>query len=113
MKSLIRKKLLFILVRPFYSEKGWVINKSHRKKWGIGSEINLVSNYTEADVILLPYPINYYIINGLSDYSHPCQILSDLLTIEETIGEIKNKFICWVGDFNNVLRSLIHLQKIY
>ena len=64
--------------------------------------------------ILYLKSLNYLpIINGLSDYSHPCQILSDLLTIEETIGEIKNKFICWVGDFNNVLRSLIHLQKIY
>ena len=53
------------------------------------------------------------IINGLSDYSHPCQILSDLLTIEESIGSIKSKLICWIGDFNNVLRSLIQLQKIY
>ena len=53
------------------------------------------------------------IINGLSDYSHPCQILADLLTIEESIGAIKSKLICWIGDFNNVLRSLIHLQNIY
>jgi len=53
------------------------------------------------------------IINGLSDYSHPCQILSDLLTITEKLGEIKNQKICWVGDYNNVLRSLIELQYIY
>ena len=53
------------------------------------------------------------IINGLSDYSHPCQILSDLLTINEKIGDIKNKTISWVGDYNNVLRSLIHLQNLY
>jgi len=58
--------------------------------------------------------LNYLpIINGLSDYSHPCQILSDLLTINESIGNIKNKTISWIGDYNNVLRSLIHLQKIY
>ena len=38
------------------------------------------------------------IINGLSDYSHPCQILSDLLTINEIFGSIKNKKISWVGD---------------
>ena len=48
------------------------------------------------------------IINGLSDYSHPCQILSDMLTINEKIGNIKNKKIAWIGDYNNVLRSLIH-----
>jgi len=53
------------------------------------------------------------IINGLSDYSHPCQILSDMLTINENIGNIKNKKICWIGDYNNVLRSLIELQYLY
>jgi ornithine carbamoyltransferase len=53
------------------------------------------------------------IINGLSDFSHPCQILSDMLTINEKIGNIKNKQITWVGDYNNVLRSLIDLQVLY
>ncbi len=53
------------------------------------------------------------IINGLSDFSHPCQILSDLLTINEKLGNIKNQRICWVGDYNNVLRSLIELQSLY
>ena len=53
------------------------------------------------------------IINGLSDYSHPCQILSDMLTIDEQIGNIKNKKISWIGDYNNVLRSLIELQNLY
>ena len=53
------------------------------------------------------------IINGLSDISHPCQILSDMLTINEKIGNIKNKQITWVGDYNNVLRSLIELQILY
>ena len=53
------------------------------------------------------------IINGLSDYSHPCQILSDMLTIDEKIGNIKNKKITWIGDYNNVLRSFIELQSLY
>jgi len=53
------------------------------------------------------------IINGLSDYSHPCQILSDMFTINERLGAIKNKLITWVGDYNNVLRSLIQLQNLY
>jgi ornithine carbamoyltransferase len=53
------------------------------------------------------------IINGLSDFSHPCQILSDALTINEKLGDIKNQKICWVGDYNNVLRSLIELQILY
>ncbi len=53
------------------------------------------------------------IINGLTNFSHPCQILGDLLTIQEKIGKISNKKICWIGDYNNVLRSLVQLQKIY
>ena len=53
------------------------------------------------------------IINGLSDYSHPCQILSDIFTIEESLGKIKSKKITWLGDFNNVLISLIQAAEIF
>jgi ornithine carbamoyltransferase len=48
------------------------------------------------------------IINGLSEQSHPCQIMSDILTFEETKGDIKNKTITWLGDGdNNMSNSLI------
>ena len=53
------------------------------------------------------------IINGLTEYSHPCQILGDFLTILENFKSYKNLQITWIGDFNNVLISLLHLQKIY
>ena len=53
------------------------------------------------------------IINGLSDISHPCQILSDIFTIEESIGKIENKKIVWLGDYNNVLNSLIEAAEIF
>ncbi len=53
------------------------------------------------------------IINGLTDFSHPCQILGDFLTIQEKIKNYKNMQITWIGDFNNVLISLLHLQSIY
>jgi len=46
------------------------------------------------------------IINGLSDHSHPCQGLADLLTIREHCGAIAGKKIVFVGDGNNVARSL-------
>ena len=49
------------------------------------------------------------IINGLTDRSHPCQILADLLTLEEAWGEpVAGKTVAWVGDGNNVCASLIH-----
>ena len=41
------------------------------------------------------------IINGLSDISHPCQIMSDILTFEEYRGDIEGKTIAWLGDGNN------------
>ena len=53
------------------------------------------------------------IINGLSNYSHPCQILSDIFTIEEHLGKIENRTIAWIGDFNNVLTSLIQASQIF
>jgi len=53
------------------------------------------------------------IINGLTEYSHPCQILGDFLTLQEHLNSIKKANIAWIGDYNNVLRSLIHLQNIY
>jgi ornithine carbamoyltransferase len=48
------------------------------------------------------------IINALSDFSHPCQILASLLTIKEHLGEISGKKLVWLGDENNVLNSYIH-----
>ncbi len=53
------------------------------------------------------------IINGLTEYSHPCQILGDFLTLQENFKNYKKLSIVWIGDYNNVLRSLIHLQNIY
>ncbi len=46
------------------------------------------------------------IINGLSDQGHPCQALSDLLTMQETLGSLAGKTLVFVGDANNVARSL-------
>ena len=51
------------------------------------------------------------IINGLTEYSHPCQIMGDFLTLQEKFKNYKNVSIAWIGDYNNVLRSLIHLQN--
>ncbi len=47
------------------------------------------------------------IINGLTNLSHPCQIMSDIMTFEELKGSIINKKIAWLGDGNNIVYSLI------
>ena len=46
-------------------------------------------------------------INGLTNLSHPCQIMSDIMTFEELKGSVKKKKIAWFGDGNNVTYSLI------
>lgn len=47
------------------------------------------------------------IINGLTDYCHPCQVLADLMTIREHKGCIKGNKLCYIGDGNNMTNSLI------
>jgi len=46
------------------------------------------------------------VINGLTDYSHPCQAMADLMTMQEHFGDIAGKTMVFVGDGNNVARSL-------
>ncbi len=53
------------------------------------------------------------IINGLSNMSHPCQLLADLLTFKEEKGEIEGKKVAWCGDFNNVCKSYAEAAKIF
>ncbi|NTV53143.1 MAG: ornithine carbamoyltransferase [Candidatus Firestonebacteria bacterium] len=47
------------------------------------------------------------VINALTDYSHPCQILADLFTLKERFGKLKGLRVAYIGDGNNVARSLI------
>ena len=53
------------------------------------------------------------VINGLSNKSHPCQILADLLTFYEEKGSIKGKKVTWCGDFNNVCFSYAQAAELF
>lgn len=46
------------------------------------------------------------VINGLTDYSHPCQAMADVMTLQEHFGSVKGRTLAYVGDGNNVARSL-------
>jgi ornithine carbamoyltransferase len=48
------------------------------------------------------------VINGLTQRSHPCQIVADVMTFEEHLGRIDGKTVAWLGDANNVLTSWVH-----
>ena len=48
------------------------------------------------------------LVNGLTDRSHPCQIVADIVTFEEKLGPIEGQTVAWVGDGNNVATSWMH-----
>ncbi len=48
------------------------------------------------------------VINGLTDSSHPCQLMADVMTLEEHRGPAKGKIVAWSGDGNNVAASWVH-----
>ena len=53
------------------------------------------------------------VINGLTNLSHPCQILADIMTFEENKGPIEGKIVSWVGDGNNMANSWIHAASVF
>jgi ornithine carbamoyltransferase len=53
------------------------------------------------------------VVNGLTEFSHPCQIMADIMTFEEHSGSIKGKTIAWVGDGNNVAQSWIQAAALF
>ena len=52
------------------------------------------------------------LINALTNHSHPCQVIADLVTFKEKFGDFKNKKVSWFGDFNNVTQSWIEAAAI-
>ena len=63
--------------------------------------------YLHTDIETLAHYASVPVINGLSDQSHPCQVLGDLLTMEERFHTVRGLRVAFVGDGNNVARSLI------
>jgi len=53
------------------------------------------------------------VINGMTDKTHPCQILADMLTIEEKLGSIAGRKVAWFGDINNVSNTFVQAAPIF
>ncbi len=86
------------------------------KRESVADVARVLSRYVDAimarvfahdDVVALAQWASVPVINGLSDYSHPCQGLADLLTIQEHLGTLAGVRLAYVGDGNNVLASLL------
>ena len=71
------------------------------------SDVVMFRTFAHNSLIELSKLLTVPLINGLTDHSHPCQLLSDVLTFEETRGSIQGAKVAWVGDGNNVTNSAI------
>ncbi len=67
----------------------------------------MIRTYKQQEVEDLAKYGSIPVINGLTDYAHPCQVLADLMTIREYKGSWKDKKLCYIGDGNNMANSLI------
>ena len=71
------------------------------------ADIVMLRTHAHKNIVEFSKYLEVPLINGLTDLSHPCQIMSDIMTFEELKGPIKNKKIAWLGDGNNIAYSLV------
>ena len=67
----------------------------------------MIRTFAHADVVRIAEYASVPVINGLTDLSHPCQVLADVLTMRQHLGEIRGRTVAWIGDGNNMANSWI------
>ena len=67
----------------------------------------MIRTFSQEEVEKLAQYASIPVINGLTDFCHPCQVLADLMTIREHKGKLEGLKLCYVGDGNNMANSLI------
>ena len=67
----------------------------------------MIRTFDQAEVEALAQYGSVPVINGLTDFCHPCQVLADLMTIREVKGSLEGLKMCFIGDGNNMMNSLI------
>jgi len=72
----------------------------------------MIRTFDHAEVEQLAQHATVPVINGLTDLSHPCQVLADLFTVRESLGGWDGKRIAWVGDGNNMPNSWIEAAQV-
>jgi ornithine carbamoyltransferase len=70
-------------------------------------DVVVVRAYHHSTVVEFAKHASCAVINGLTDMAHPCQVLADLFTLREECGQLGGLHLVWVGDGNNVARSLV------
>ena len=97
---------LFLNPKDMQLGRGEAIRDTARVMSRFVSAIMIRANHHD-EIIELATHADIPVINGLSDREHPCQILADIMTIEEHLHRTKGVKVAWIGDGNNVCRSLI------
>jgi ornithine carbamoyltransferase len=72
----------------------------------------MIRTFDHADVEALARHATIPVINGLTDLSHPCQVLADLFTVREAFGTWEGKCVAWVGDGNNMANSWLEAAEV-
>ncbi len=72
----------------------------------------MIRTHSDQDLIRMKKVSTIPIINALSNYFHPCQILSDFLTLKETFRDLENLKLTYIGDGNNILHSLLLMAPL-
>ncbi|MGD8726133.1 MAG: ornithine carbamoyltransferase [Gemmatimonadales bacterium] len=72
----------------------------------------MIRTFAHSDVEELAEHATVPVINGLTDYLHPCQILADVFTVRESLGGWQGKTVAWVGDGNNMANSWLHAAAV-
>ena len=72
----------------------------------------MIRTFDHGEVEQLASHATVPVINGLTDLSHPCQVLADLFTVREALGGWEGKRIAWVGDGNNMANSWIEAAQV-
>jgi len=72
----------------------------------------MIRTFDHAEVEQLASHATVPVINGLTDLSHPCQVLADLFTVREALGGWEGKRIAWIGDGNNMANSWIEAAQV-
>src|SRR5438876_9565913 len=72
----------------------------------------MIRTFDHAEVVELARYATIPVINGLTDLSHPCQVLADLFTVHEAVGTWEGKRVAWVGDGNNMANSWLEAAQV-
>ena len=102
---------LFLSSRDIQLGRGEPIKDTARVLSGFVDGI-MIRTFDHADVVQLAEHASVPVINGLTDLLHPCQILSDLLTVREHLGSWDDRVFAWIGDGNNMAHSWLNAAAI-